>query len=210
MIEFAITAPLLILLLLGVFDLAPTLMIRFKLSNTTQSVADLATQSSTVTTSDVANFIGAGADVMVPFSSTPLSLRISNIASDGNGNAFVYWSCASGTFSPKTAKQSISTLPAGVNVTDVLLLTRDGSGTFKTNGTNTSMVMVESSYTYKSPVGLIFPSPQVITNTAFAMPRVSTYVGPSSGASNYTPAAPTSTIFSYPVTTNGVTCSVSS
>lgn len=207
-IEFAITAPLLALLLLGMFDVAPTLMVRFKLSNATQAVADLATQSSTVQTSDLANFIGAGADVMVPFSDSPLSLRISNIASDGSGNAFVYWSCASGSFSPKTAKQSVSSLITGVQTKDILLLTHDDMNIFHTNGTNTSMIMVESTYTYRSPVGLIFPSPQVITNTAFAMPRVSTYVGPTSGSSNYTPTAPTNTKFVYSVVTNGVSCSI--
>lgn len=193
--------------MLGIFDLAPTLMVRFKLGGATVTVADLSTQSGTMQTADIANFFAAGADVMVPFSGTPLNLRISNVATDGQGNAFVYWSCASGSLSPTTARSTITTLPTGIPVTNILQTTSSKQGTYTINVANTSMVMVESAYSYKSPVGLLFPNAQNLTNTAYTMPRVSTYIGPTTGAANYTPPLPTNTRNVYNVAVSGVNCS---
>ncbi|RYE99252.1 MAG: pilus assembly protein, partial [Oxalobacteraceae bacterium] len=47
LIEFALTAPILVTLLLSVADLAPSLMVKFKVGTATQAVADLAAQTAT-------------------------------------------------------------------------------------------------------------------------------------------------------------------
>lgn len=195
LIEFALLAPILITLLLSVADVAPTLMMRFKFGTATQAVADLATQSSTMTTGDVANDFAIGSDVMVPFSGATLVLRITNVASDGNGNAFVYWSCGQGVLPPPQARTAVTSIPAGLI-------------SLGKSGLNTSYVMVESQYTYTAPAKFIFRNPQVTKMISYTLPRVSTYIGPTTGDPSYVPPAPASTHYNYTTTVNGVTCNV--
>lgn len=208
-VEFALTAPLLALLMIGTLDVAPSLMVRFKLGSTTAAVADLATQAATVQFGDITNFFGAGSDVMAPFAGTPLSLRVSNVATDGSGRAFIYWSCASGSLSPvaATTTETSSTPMGGIDVTSILQISKQTQGTYAVNGTNTSVVVVESAYTYKAPAGLILPSPQNLTSAAFAVPRVSTYIGPTTGQAGFVPPIPTKIGRSYNYASNGVNCS---
>lgn len=182
-VEFAITAPVLALLLLGICDVAPSLMAKFKVAAATQTMADLVSLSTTVASSDVVTYFAAGADVMAPFSASGLSLRVSNIFSDGQGNTVVYWSCGQG-MSPKTAFSKITT--GNTDTTPPKLLTLTALGT------NTSYIMVESRYTYTAPARFILSSAQTITAVAYALPRISTYVGPSTGSSTYVPTPPAS------------------
>ena len=192
-VEFALVTPILITLLLSIADLAPSLMVRFKLGIATQAVADLATQFSAMTTADIANNLAIGPDTIAPFPSGNLVLRITNVASDGNGNAFVYWSCGQGALAPPLALSPVTSTPTGV-----ISLTKAG--------TNTSYVVVESQYSYSAPAGFILPSPQIIQVKSYTLPRVSTYIGHTTGDPNYVPPTPTSTHSSSPVTLNGLTC----
>lgn len=184
-------APLFVTLLLSVCDLAPTLMVKFKVGTATQAVADLAAQSATVGTSDIPNLFNIGSDVMIPFAGTPLVQRVSNIASDGT-KAFVYWSCAESPLVPLTVLATV-TPPSGLISTT-------------SSGTDTSYVVVESQYSYTAPAGFILKTAQVMTNTSYTLPRISTYIGPTTGVAGYVPPKPSAVKNSVQTVTNGVTC----
>lgn len=185
-------APFLVSLLLGVCDLAPSLMVKFKVGTATQAVADLAAQSATVQVGDIPNLFNIGSDIMAPFNGALLLQRISNIASDGT-KAFVYWSCGEGTNMKPLDVFTQVTPPTGLIATD------------KT-GTDTSYVMVESQYNYTPPAGYILKSAQVMTVTAYTLPRISTYIGPSTGQAGYIPTKPSASRNSTTTTVSGVTC----
>lgn len=207
-VEFALTAPILITLLLGLYDIGPTLMARFKLASTTNSIADLAAQASSLQTADITSLFNAGTDGMTPFSGSTLSLRVTNIASDGVGNAFVYWSCATGTFTPKAVRSSVTTTPTGTPVSDLLLLTPVINLPYIQVGTNTSFVMVESSYLFTAPAGLVLPGQQTMINTAYSVPRVSTFVSLPGVILTSIPRVPLLAILSNSITFNGITCNL--
>lgn len=190
-IEFALLAPFLVMLLLGVCDLAPSLMVKFKVGTATQAVADLAAQSATIQPSDIANLFNIGSDVMAPFSGSPLIQRISNIASDGS-KAFVYWSCAESPLKPLNIFDTV-TPPNSIIATD------------KT-GTDTSYVIVESQYSYQAPASFIIKSAQLMTVTAYTLPRISTYVGPTTGTPGYIPTKPSASKYSTVTIAGNVTC----
>lgn len=189
-IEFALLAPFLVMLLLGVCDLAPTLMVKFKVGTATQAIADLAAQSATVSPGDVPNLFAIGGDLMSPFDSAPLIQRISNIASDG-ATVFVYWSCGE--------SKSLEQYKAYASVTTP-------TGLIDATKADTSYIMVETLYNYTPPAGLVLKSAQLMTVTAYTLPRVSTYIGPSTGVAGYTPTKPSLSKNSSSVTINGVTC----
>ena len=174
-------------------------MAKFKVGNATQAVADLATQSATMQVGDIVNYFASGGDVMAPFSATNLLFRISNIASDGSGNASVYWSCGQG-MTPFTARSAITSTPTGTPLANLVTLT--------SSGTNTSYVMVESKYTYTAPAAFVFPNAQVMTGVAYTLPRVSTYIGPTTGDPNYVPNPPTAAKNTYSFSLGAINCNV--
>ena len=211
-IEFALIAPLLISLLLGICDIAPATMARYKFGNATQSVADLATQIPNLQTSDMADVFAGGADVLAPYSSATLSLRVTNVASDGAGNAFVYWSCANGAFTPFSARSNVTTTPTGSSVDTVIWRYNFQYGGYTYNGTNTSYVSVEASYVYTAPAGFVLTTPQTMSVVTYMVPRQSSYIGfPWDGNANNAPPIPTSTQAVNSVTlSNGAVCSYAS
>ncbi len=203
-IEFALMAPILITLLLGICDFAPSLMARYKFGNATQSVADLATQAFRLQASDMAEVFAGGADVLAPFASTNFSLRVTSVASDGNGNAFVYWSCANGSFTPYVAKSFVTVSPTGSSVDN--LIWRHNTGGL--NGTNTSYVSVEATNVYTAPARFILTTPQTMSVVNYMVPRLSTYVGfPWDGIATHIPPPPTTTTTTKSMTlSNGAVC----
>ena len=205
-VEFALIAPILTTLLLGAFDIGPSLMVKFKSTSATQTVADLVTQSATVQVADISNFYGAGSDVMAPFSGTPLVMRITNIATNGLGRAFVYWSCGQGALPPFTATTTVLSTPTGTPLTSLLQLFPGLSGLYITNGINTSYIMVESQYKYTAPAGLFLPGSQLMTSVAYSLPRVSIYIGPTTGQFGYIPPPPILITGSFATSIGGLTC----
>ena len=213
LIEFALIAPILVMLLLGLYDLVPALMVRFKFASATQAVADLAAQSKIIGTSDIANFFAAGGDVMAPFSASNLVLRISNIATDGAGRAFVYWSCGQGALGPYASTSTVSSTATSppttiiANLQTLLQMNPSTSGNFKINGADTSFVWVESQYTFTPVAGFVLRSTQTLTGTAFALPRLSTYIAGMTGVPVFVEPAPTAIRNSFPIALSNVSCS---
>jgi Flp pilus assembly protein TadG len=207
-VEFAMTAPVLLIVVLGIADVTATTMAKFKSSNATQSGADLATQAINLQTSDMVNIFAGAADVMTPFSSSTLLLRITSVASDGNGSLFVHWSCGQGALSPYTAKSSFPTLPNGDPTANIMFPRNTTLGGYNYNGTNTTIIVVESQYTYTPPTRFIIQSIQTMVSSFVTYARQSAYVGfPWDGNVNDQPTAPASTTQTASVTlSNGAVC----
>ena len=178
------------------------MMVKFKVGNATNSVADLSSQFQQVQVSDVINIFASGADVMSPFSGTSLVLRVTNVGSDGKGRAFIYWSCGQGSLQPFPALQTVTSTQTSTPLSD-LLDYQDA------NGTNTSFIMVESQYTYTPPVGFLLTTPQTMSVVAYSFPRTSSYVGPTTGDPNYVPTPPASArnVLGYDLG-SGITCNL--
>jgi Flp pilus assembly protein TadG len=207
-IEFAVVAPVLVIMLLGLSDVAPAVIARYQVNHMTESFGDLAAEYSQMQTSDMANVFSAASDVLAPLSSTTLAVRLTNIYSDGAGHAYVYWSCGEGALPPYTAKSAITSTPTGNPVGWFLWQYNTSANGYTLNGTNTSYVMAESQYVYTTPAQFIIKSPMTMTNTAYLLPRQSSYVGfPWDGVSTDSPTVPNSTTHTTSVTlSNGAVC----
>jgi Flp pilus assembly protein TadG len=206
--EFAVVAPVLIIMLLGLSDVAPAVIARYQVNHMTESVGDLTSQYSEMQTSDMVNVFSAASQVLSPLPSTTLAVRLTNIYSDGNGNVYVYWSCGQGALPPYTAKSVVTSTPTGSPVNWFVWPYNGTGGGYTRNGTNTSYVMAESQYVYTAPAQFVIKSPITMTNTAYLLPRQSSYVGfPWDGVSTDSAAVPTSTTHTASVTlSNGAVC----
>ncbi len=207
-VEFALLAPVLIVLLLGIGDVAPAVMARYQVDHMTESFGDLAAEYSEMQTSDMVNVFSAASDVLAPLSSTTLAVRLTNIYSDGAGHAYVYWSCGEGALPPYTANSAVTSTPTGSPVGWFLWQYNSSANGYTLNGTNTSYIMAESQYVYTTPTQYIIKSPMTMTNTAYLLPRQSSYVGfPWDGVSTDSPSVPNATTHTTSVTlSNGAVC----
>jgi len=158
-IEFAMIAPILILLYVGAVELGNGLTVYRRTSKVAATAADLATQVKTVTKSDIADIEAASSSILTPYSTTPLKIVLSSVVADDNNNGKVAWSCATSGSARGTG--SSYPVPTG--------LTEPGS----------SVIVAEVTYAYTGLLGLtgIFdPGSFNMTRTFYARPRKSTKV----------------------------------
>jgi Flp pilus assembly protein TadG len=201
-VEFALVVPILLLLFLGMTDLVPAIMAQSQVDHANESTGDMAGEYSLMQASDMVTLFSVAPDVMEPLTSATLYVRVTNIYTDGAGNAKVYWSCGQGPMTPYTANSPVTSMP-----------TRSPMSWFLNTSTpaaaNTSFIMSEIQYSYQPLTGYVVTGPISMTDTAYLLPRSSSYVGfPWDGVSTDAPAVPTSTSTNASLTlSNGATCS---
>ncbi len=193
MVEFAIIAPLLITMLCGLGDIALSIFAAMQSTNAGQALADLATQSPNLRLTDMNDIYNAAYTMMRPLPSTNLLLRISNVVSNGNGGAFVYWSCGQGSLAALPALSSYAATPKGTAPSSLVVLSPAKSNGYTYAGTNTSFVVVEANNRFTPPTKVVLRSDQVTASEAVGLPRLATYVGfPWNGTVGQGPGVPTS------------------
>jgi Flp pilus assembly protein TadG len=120
-IEFAMLLPILITLFFGTIELSSGLAISRKVTLTAHTVADLASQLTTVKPSDSTDMLAASSSIMWPYVNNPvtandlaksLKIVLSCVDIDVNGNATIAWSdTLNGT---AHGKGSATTVPAAL------------------------------------------------------------------------------------------------
>src|SRR5713226_2610224 len=134
-VEFAMLLPLMITLYLGTVEISQGVGIDRKVTLTTRTVADLASQVTTINNADMTNLLNASSAVIMPYDATKLKVTVSQVDIDANGNAKVKWSDTLG--GSAHAAGSAVTLPAALNVV------------------NTSLIWSEVAYTYTPTIGYV-------------------------------------------------------
>ncbi len=148
-LEFALIAPLMILLFMGLAQLSSAIIASRHTSHATSSLGDLVSQCANVSDSDANNIFAAASDILAPLpvSVTILNQRVSSImVVDGNGTTQAQWSrtcagaptsttCSTSSILAPYSKNQAVTLPAN-------LVSNQGD----------SVVMAETIYTYNFPI----------------------------------------------------------
>jgi len=93
-IEFAFIAPVLAIMLMGTIELCQALECHQKITLVASSAADLVAQTTTVSSSGMNDVFSAASAIIYPFSQSSVSIVVSSVLSDGNGNGTVAWSKA--------------------------------------------------------------------------------------------------------------------
>jgi Flp pilus assembly protein TadG len=91
-IEFALVAPVLVVLYIGSLEVSVAMSVNKKLARATSTVADILTQGSSTTKDELTTMVGVAHSIMAPFDPAPVDIRISNIRIDEDGVARVAWS----------------------------------------------------------------------------------------------------------------------
>lgn len=150
-VEFALLAPILILLYTGLAEFCQGFMAVKRAEHTASTVADLVSQVESINDDGVDDVFAAGELIMAPFPTNTLEQRVSGVTADKNGVAKVVWSDGDG----------LPALQAGVTVTPPAGMI----------AANESLVMAEVRYVYNSPVGHVLPAATVFQKTYYLRPR---------------------------------------
>ena len=152
-IEFALLLPLLLALYVAGTELTKGVAIGRKVTLTARTVADLVSRVSTTSTSDLQNSLSAALAVIAPYATAPMTVTVSQVKIDSNGNATVDWSCSyQGT---ARAAGSAVTLPAALA------------------SANTYLIWGESEYAYPPPIGYVISGTILLKDQFYTAPRLS-------------------------------------
>lgn len=150
-IEFALIAPVAIALYMGFAELTMAMMADRRVAHAAAVVGDLVAQSPTVAPSDLTDIFQVGAQIMSPFTATPLKMRLTSVVADVNGVPTMAWSKGSG----------MTATPAGAVAGFPPALLAPGD----------SVIQADVSYSYTSPLGFTLTAPVTFSNTFYLKPR---------------------------------------
>lgn len=119
-VEFALCLPFLVTLYIGGYQLSDAISAYRKVTTTTRAVADLTSQYTAVTDSDLQTVLLAAQQIMAPYDLNNAKLTVSQIKIDGSGNATVAWSAGKNVNALTTGASF--TLPAAIRQPNTYLI----------------------------------------------------------------------------------------
>ncbi|MBW9088294.1 pilus assembly protein [Rhizobium wenxiniae] len=107
-VEFALIAPLLLFLYITSFELTIGLSVSKRVTRTASTVADLVTQQSKVTTSDLQQMTSVANAIFTPYKPQNLKVKITGVTLDASSNPTVAWSWAQDGMRPYSNGSSVN------------------------------------------------------------------------------------------------------
>jgi Flp pilus assembly protein TadG len=174
-VEFAVVMPVLLILFLSTFDVGNAIIVYMKVRAATYELAAITNQYGTtvspagqISTSTMSTISAAGASILSPYSSTPLTIIITQIKATSNTQAVVSWSYAlNGT--PYTVGTTFS-LPAN------LANNTCGSGTYNAVAPPSGLggcylILSQVSYSYTPMFGAFMTGTLALSDNLYVAPR---------------------------------------
>lgn len=153
-IEFALLAPIMLLLYFGMTEFSTAYLANRRANHTASIIADLIAQSESTSRAEINLAFAIGNLIVEPFDSEPLSVRVTSITMAPDGDAVVDWSRAQGTGLPPLVKGAdFANLPEN-------LIT-----------SGQSLIVGESHYVYTSGATQVIKAPLTFKRRYFLRPR---------------------------------------
>ena len=155
-IEFAMIVPLMLVMFFGTVEFSSGIAVDRKVTLVARTLSDLTSQSTTVASTDTANFFAASTAILTPYSATPTKAAISELyVNPSTLTATVQWNQ---TYQGATARAvgSTVTIPSALAV----------GGTY--------LIFSEVSYLYTPTVGYVMAKAGItLSDVAYTRPRQS-------------------------------------
>ncbi len=174
-VEFALIAPLLILLYFGLSEVTSAVIANRHANHATSSLGDLVSQCANINDTDLSNMWAATPDIIAPLPVSPtiFSQRITSVIVNSSGATQVAWSRSppiptSQANLPPYAQQAPMTLPPNL---------------VNTSTPGDSVIMAETTYSFSFPVNIL-SSLLTFNDVSYFKPRKSTQVTYTGAAAN--------------------------
>jgi Flp pilus assembly protein TadG len=149
-VEFALLAPVMITLYVGCAEISDGVGADRKVTMTAAAVANLASQVSTISTSDMTNIMDATSAIIAPYSTSQLSITVTCISIDAQSRATVKWSATRGG----SARSGSITIPSALAVA------------------NSQLVLGEASFQYRPTIGYTVTGTLNLSDRMYMSPRI--------------------------------------
>jgi len=158
-VEFALTLPVMLFVFVGVTEVGEAVSISHKVTLTARTITDLVTREySPLAATELNTDLQASAQVMAPYSSSALTITVSEISTDANSNATVQWSGSWPNSSQALTKGSSFTLPSSLS------------------GANITVIYGQVSYGYVPTLGYNMVGPITLSDHIYLYPRTGTSI----------------------------------
>lgn len=156
-IEFALIAPVLILMYCGFAETTQAMMAQRRLSNIASQIGDLVAQGTQTGPSKMDDIFNIGNVLMAPYPTAGLKMCVYSVTSDASGKDTVAWvrTNSAGTGMANCPKQ-------GATVTDIAVGVLPASQ---------SVIVARATYDYSSPIQLVMPATMTFKRNYYLRPR---------------------------------------
>ena len=156
-IEFALVAPVMILMYFGFAETTQAMMAQRRLSNITAQIGDLVAQSPQTGPNKMTDIFNIGNLIMAPYPTAGLKMCVYSVVSDAAGKNTVAW------VKPNPAGVGMAGCPAqGATVADI------STGVL---AANQSIIVSRATYDYSSPTKLVMPTTMTFKRNYYLRPR---------------------------------------
>lgn len=159
-VEFALIAPVVVLMYCGMAELSQAMMAQRRLSNIASAVGDLVAQNSQTGPKKMDDIFTISRVIMAPFPVSGLKICVASLTSDSKGADTADW--------VRTYNGAMANCPtegSPVSGVDVGVLPA-----------NQSVIMARVSYAYTSPIKFFLSKPLTFSRTYYLRPRKSEVV----------------------------------
>jgi len=161
-VEFSLILPIMVLLWIGGVEITGALSLDRRLNTLASSMGDLVARTKTITYDQVEDIFNLSSAALYPYSDTDISMRITAVDIDEDGNATVAWSRARGTGLPAYAKE-----------TDV---NADVPAALRPEDNVSQLIMAEVKHIYSPAVGYVISGDIELEDRMFFVPRLTNQV----------------------------------
>jgi len=155
-VEFAIVLPFMLTLYAGSVEFGEGLSIDYKATLAARTVADIASQYTSIDAPTMTSILGAASTVVAPYSAANMTVIVSEVTTDAKGNGTITWSAAQNGNAHKVG-QAV-TLPADLQIPSI------------------SLLWGEVTYPYTPPIGYVATGTISMYQSEYFYPRLSSCV----------------------------------
>jgi Flp pilus assembly protein TadG len=148
-VEFALVAPIMIGLYFGCVEISDGVSIDRKVSLAAAALANLSSQVTTISASDMSNIFDASGAIVAPYDVNKIKMTVTCISIDANKNATVKWSATRNG----AAKSGTATLPTALQVA------------------SSQIILAEASYDYQPVIGYTISGTITLADKMYMTPR---------------------------------------
>jgi len=159
-IEFALILPILVILLLGTFEIGQALTVDRRVTQAASSSADLVAQNDMIDDDGLDTVMDLADSILAPYDPNLLDIDVISVNSDVDGNTTVGWSYS------KSGGEPFAEGAAYPMTGDLANLVSP----------NSSIIIAKTTYTYTSVIGTFFTDGIELEETFYLRPRKSNQV----------------------------------